>query len=100
MNSLRALVRPRNFIAWAKPATLQGSESDPDTARKHARKARVILVTLARAFLGDAYLAALLETSETKLGRRLSGFYEPGTVHENLSRVSPLRPVRSYRGGP
>ena len=52
---------------------------DAAAGLRYAHKAKVILVTLSRAFLGDAYLAAVLGTGEGDFRSRLKGFYEPGT---------------------
>ena len=99
MNSLRAL-SGRVLHRLGEASHAARLRSDPDTASKHARKARVILVTLARAFLGDAYLAALLETSETKLGRRLAGFYEPGTPAKTYPGYRLYAPFDHIEGDP
>lgn len=67
--------------------------SDSETAERHARKGRVLLVTLSRAFLGDAYLAALLGTSETSLQERLADFYEddaPARIYPGYRLYAPF----------
>ncbi len=74
--------------------------SDSDTAERHARKGRVLLVTLSRAFLGDAYLAALLETSELNLRKRLADFYEPGTPAKSYSGYRLHAPFDHIEGDP
>ena len=53
--------------------------SDEAAAGRFAHKAKAILVTLSRAFLGDGYLAGVLEISEAEFLGRLADFYEPGT---------------------
>ena len=50
--------------------------SDANAAVRYAQKARMIFVTLSRAFLGDPYLAAILGIPEAEFLERLSGFYE------------------------
>ena len=51
--------------------------ADTRAADRYAHKAKVILVTLSRTFLGDAYLSAILGCSKAEFLRRLAGFYEP-----------------------
>ena len=77
-----------------------GLKSDPETARRHARKARVLLVTLSRAFLGDPYLAALLETSETNLQERLADFYETGAPDKSYPGYRLYAPFDHIEGDP
>lgn len=48
---------------------------DHERASRYAHTAKVILVTLSRAFLGDPYLSALLHISETGLQEELTAFY-------------------------
>ena len=98
MNSLRELSGPvlHRLGEACHAATLK---SDPETASRHARKARVLLVTLSRAFLGDPYLASLLEISESDLQERLADFYGDGNP-ENPTPATASTPVRSYRGDP
>ncbi len=53
--------------------------SDETPAERYAHKAKAILVTLSRAFLGDGYLAAVLGISEGEFLDRLTDFYEQGS---------------------
>ena len=99
MNSLRAL-SGRVLHRLGEASHAARLRSDPDTAGKHARKARVILVTLARAFLGDAYLAALLETSEANLRDRLTGFYEEVTPAKSYPGYRLYAPFDHIEGDP
>ena len=62
--------------AYHFSSRLQGDDA---SGRRYARRAKVVLVTLSRAVLGDAYLAAVLGVSETDFRGRLEAFYEPGT---------------------
>ena len=99
MNSLRAL-SGHVLHRLGEASHAARLKSDPETASRHARKARVLLVTLARAFLGDAYLAALLETSETNLRKRLAGFYEHGTPAKSYPGYRLYAPFDHIEGDP
>jgi hypothetical protein len=79
MNTFRALsgnVLRRLGEACHLSAKLK---SDYDKSSQYAHTAKVILVTLSRAFLGDPYFAALLDTTEEELRKHLGDFYQTGT---------------------
>jgi hypothetical protein len=74
--------------------------TDASAAERYAHKAQVIQVTLSRAFLGDAYLAAVLGTSAEEYAQRLSAFYERGTDAGTYPGYRLFTPTDHMAGDP
>ena len=68
-------------LATAYHLARMDASQPADVAEQYAHKAKVILLTVARAHLGDAYLADVLDISPAEFGDRMRRFYvaEDGT---------------------
>lgn len=78
MRRLEGQIGPELALAWHYADRLfpAGSEQH-QRARLYAHKAKVILVTSARAYLGDDYLAAAEGISSEQFQARMCEFYRP-----------------------
>ena len=100
MNAFRALtgtVLQRLGEAYQFALKLQ---ADGEAAERYARKARALLVTLSRAFLGDPYLAAVLGIPQDAFVARLGTMYEPGTEAGHYPGYRLYTPADHLEGDP
>lgn len=81
MRRLEGQIGPELALAWHYASKLCPPDSDQHRrADLYAHKARVILITSARAYLGDDYLAAAEGISSERFRVRMCEFYRPSAT--------------------